>query len=139
MRPQKLLSVGCVLTTACAVWMLAAPAVGKPRELPDEAKGSINQIMKHAHLTPRNRGTRDNLDNKVLDGKATEDEKKDLLELYKALRKHRPPKGKGEEWDRRVDELVASLKAVYAKEKGATERFLEAKDCKSCHNAHRGR
>jgi hypothetical protein len=36
-----------------------------------------------------------------------------------------------------VGELVESLKAVYAGEKGAAERFTRAKDCKSCHAAHR--
>ena len=138
MRVQMLLSVGCVLLTACAIRMLAAAPDEKPREQPGAAKErSISQIMLRAHLTPGNRATRNNLDNKVLDNKATDDEKKELLELYSGLRKQKPPKGKSEEWDKRVGELVESLKAVYAGEKGAKERFSQAKDCKSCHAAHR--
>jgi hypothetical protein len=97
----------------------------------------INRIMKQAHLTPGNRGTRDNLDNKVIDGKATDAEKKELLELYTKLSKADPPKGTAEAWKERTDELVASLKAVYKGEEKAIERFERARDCKSCHTAHR--
>jgi hypothetical protein len=133
-----LLCVGCVLTAA-AMRLLAATPDDQPREQPGDAKElTINQIMKRAHLTPQNRATRNNLDNKVLDNKATADEKKELLDLYSALRKQEPPQGKSEDWGKRVDELVASLKAVYAGEKGAPERFIKARDCKSCHAAHRG-
>jgi hypothetical protein len=138
MRLQLLLSVGCVLLIAYEIRMLAAAPDEKPAEKPGDKKElSIGQIMLRAHLTPNNRSSRNNLDNKVLDNKATYDEKKELLELYSGLRKQIPPKGKSEEWDKRVDELVESLKAVYAGEKGATDRFTKAKDCKSCHTAHR--
>jgi hypothetical protein len=108
-------------------------AAGKPAvEVSD-----INRIMKQAHLTPGNRGTRDNLDNKVIDGKATDAEKKELLELYTALSKTDPPKGSADAWKERTDELVASLKAVYKGEEKAVERFSKARDCKSCHETHR--
>jgi hypothetical protein len=104
---------------------------------PDDEDRGINQIMKRAYLTPGNRGTRDNLDNKVLDGKATEAEKKELMELFTALGKTKPPYGKIEDWKKRTDELAASLKALYAGEEGAAERFTKAKDCKACHQVHR--
>jgi hypothetical protein len=104
----------------------------EPRDLRD-----IKVIMKLAHLTPQNRGTRDNLDNKVLDAKATADEKQELLELYTALGKLDPPAGNAEAWKKRTAELVASLQAVYAGKEGAAERFTQAKDCKACHVAHR--
>jgi hypothetical protein len=135
-----LLSVGCVLLTACAIQTLASNRDEPRSEQPGDAKElGINQIMKRAHLTPQNRGTRNNLDNKVIDNKATDDEKKELLDPYSSLRKQGPPKGESAEWDKRVGELVDSLKAVYAGEKGATERFIRARDCKSCHAAHRER
>jgi hypothetical protein len=110
---------------------------GRPAPAEEPEKLSINRIMLLAHLTPQNRGTHNNLDNKVLDKKATEAEKKELMELYTALGKLTPPKGKPEDWKVRTDELVAALKAVYADEEKAAERFLKARDCKACHMAHR--
>jgi hypothetical protein len=130
---------GGVILLVCAVRLIAAPLDEKPPEKPDGKKHlGIDEIMVQAHLTPENRSTRNNLDNKVLDDKATDDEKKDLLRLYTSLGKQKPPKGGIEEWNKRTDELVASLKAVYAGQKGAKERFKKAADCKACHAVHRG-
>jgi hypothetical protein len=123
----------------CAVELIAAARDEKPPEKSDDAKQlSISMIMVQAHLKPHNRSSRNNLDNKVVDGKATDEEKKKLLQLYTALGKQKPPRGKIEEWNKRTDELVESLKAVYAGEKDAKERFIRAKDCKACHTAHEG-
>jgi hypothetical protein len=105
---------------------------GKAEELRD-----IKRIMKLAHLTPQNRGTRNNLDNKVLDGKATDGEKKELLKLYTALAKATPSAGKLDDWKSRTEELVGALKAVYNGEDQANQRFIKAKDCKACHELHR--
>jgi hypothetical protein len=125
-------SLATAFTILSLPWMFM-DASGKEGEEVSE----INRIMKLAHLTPGNRGTWDNLDNKVIDGKATEAEKKELLDLYTKLSKSDPPKGKADAWKERTGELVASLKAVYKGKEKAVERFERARDCKSCHAAHR--
>lgn len=116
--------------------LIAAGIVSQLSAEPDKAL-DISTIMVRAHLTPQNRGTRNNLDNKVLDDKATAAEKQELLELYRALAKAKPPAGRIEDWEQRTSELVKSLQAVYASEANAKDRFSKARDCKACHTAHR--
>jgi RNA polymerase sigma factor (sigma-70 family) len=98
---------------------------------------SIPDIMREAHLTPGNRGTKNNLDNKVMDGKATRVEQQQLLDLYQALGRREPPRGDGRAWKARTGEMVAAVKAVMAGENQAAVRLLKARDCKACHAAHR--
>jgi hypothetical protein len=134
---KRLAFVAVVLVPFGLTGLLAA---ARPDEKPPERPNGlseINWIMKRAHLTPQNRGTHNNLDNKVLDGKATEAEKKELLELYTALAKAKPPAGKLDDWKNRTEELVNALKAVDDGKANAKERFVRARDCKSCHAAHR--
>ena len=97
----------------------------------------INQIMVQAHLRPENRGTRNNLDNKLVDGKATDEEKKRLLELYQMLANSKPPAGDLEAWKKRTTEIVDSTQALIRGEDKAAERFIKARDCKECHALHR--
>ena len=123
------------------LFALVVPLVGaRPDDKAPEKPGGlseINWIMKRAHLTPENRGTRNNLDNKVLDGKATEAEKKELRDLYTALAKAKPPAGKLDDWKKRTEELLQALDAVYDGKENAKEQFIRARDCKGCHAAHR--
>jgi hypothetical protein len=102
-----------------------------------EPELTINQIMVQAHLTPMNRGTRNNLDSKVIDGKATDEEKQQLLDLYQRLSRARPPKGDLNEWKKRTGDMVAAVKAVIKGEEKAAERLAKARDCKACHAKHR--
>lgn len=119
-----------------AVTVTVTPA-GDDKPRPDPATLTIKQIMKQAHITPGGRGIRDNLDGKLLDGKATADEKERLLALYTELSYRTPPKGDAESWAKRTGELVAATKDMLAGKEKATERFLKARNCKDCHAAHR--
>jgi hypothetical protein len=116
-------------------WLTTMSINVNGRELSGVSK--INQIMLQAHLKPGNRGTRDNLDNKVLDGKATDEEKKVLLALYAELSETTPPKGDVGAWRQRTAALRSSLQDFYDGKAGARERFTQAKDCKSCHAVFR--
>jgi RNA polymerase sigma factor (sigma-70 family) len=98
---------------------------------------SIGAIMKDAHLTPGNRATKDNLDTKVMDGRATKLEQQQLLELYEELARRKPPKGDGKAWKERTEAMVCAVEGVIAGAKDASARLLEARDCKACHDAHR--
>jgi hypothetical protein len=121
-------------TVIAATFILAtafAPAADeKPRP-------GIDQIMVQVHLKPQNRGTRNNLDNKVIDGKASADEQKQLLELYQLLASTKPPKGDLDAWKKRTNEMVDAVQAVIRGEAKAAERLTKARDCKACHTLNR--
>ena len=113
-------------------------AAGTADDSPEKPNRSIKEIMVEAHLTPMNRSTRNNLDCKVIDGKASETETEKLLELYTALSQAKPPEGDLDAWKARTGEMVEAVKAVKRGEDGAAERLTRARDCKACHDAHRG-
>jgi hypothetical protein len=98
---------------------------------------TINEIMVKAHLKPQNRSTRNNLDSKVIDGKATAAEQQELLMLYTALANLKPPRGDLAEWKAATGEMVAAVKAVIRGEVRAADQLTKARDCKSCHDKHR--
>jgi hypothetical protein len=103
----------------------------------EKPKPTISKIMKQAFLSPYNRGSTNNLDNKLLQGRATEAEKKELLELLTTLSQSTPPKGNLDDWKKRTTEFVAATKALIAGEEMAKERFVKARNCKECHLQHR--
>src|SRR5882724_535691 len=66
----------------------------------DKPKYTIEEVMDKAH-------DKDNsLLGKVIAGKASDDEKKQLLELYVALSKNKPDKGDEKSWKSKTDALV---------------------------------
>jgi RNA polymerase sigma factor (sigma-70 family) len=105
--------------------------------LVSKAELSIKEIMEKAHLKPQNRSTRNNLDSKVIDGKASAAEQQDLLLLYTALSTLKPPRGDLGEWKARTGEMVEAAKAVIRRDAKASDRLTRAQDCKSCHDKHR--
>jgi RNA polymerase sigma factor (sigma-70 family) len=98
---------------------------------------SINEIMVKAHLKPQNRSTRNNLDSKVIDGKATAAEQQELLMLYTALSSSKPPRGDFVEWKVRTGEMIEAVQAAIHGEARAADRLTKARDCKSCHDKYR--
>jgi hypothetical protein len=98
---------------------------------------NINRIMREAHLNPGNRSTRNNLDSRAIDNKATAAELQQLLELYRELALAKPPRGDLKAWQARTGEMVAAVEAVIAGENKARARLARANDCKACHALHR--
>jgi hypothetical protein len=96
---------------------------------PKKPKYTIKQVMETAH--------KEKLLNKVADGKADKDEKKELLELYVALSQNKPPKGTLKDWKKRTGAMVAAAKAVVAGKKGAEKKLGATVDCMACHMRHR--
>jgi RNA polymerase sigma factor (sigma-70 family) len=105
--------------------------------LVSKAELSISDIMVLAHLRPQHRATRNNLDSKVIDGKATPEEQQQLLMLYTALSTLKPPRGGLVEWKARTGEMVGAVKAMIRGEAKAADRLTKVRDCKSCHDKHR--
>lgn len=112
---RKAFGMLAILAIVGTTW-LAAQAADKP-------KHSIKDVMKIA--------MKGGLNKKVADGGASDDEKKQLVELYEAMAAATPKKGDAADWKAKCDALVAAAKANDGK------ALLKAANCKACHDAHK--
>lgn len=101
----------------------------------DDAKPKydIEEIMEKAHKPPKS-----SLFVKVKSGKASEEQKKELLELYQELAKNKPPKGDLKDWQKRTKAMVKAAQDVVDGKQGATQALTKAAQCGACHKAHKG-
>jgi len=113
---RKLLVACIVLGLAVAVAAAAEPAF------------TTKQVMKEAH--------KGGLKDKVVAGKASDDEKKQLVALYEALALNKPPKGEESSWKEKTSALISAAKE--AQEGKGTDKLKAAADCKGCHSVHKG-
>jgi hypothetical protein len=97
----------------------------------DEKQLTIKEIMKKGH------DGKPALCKKVADGKASKEEKQELLDLYIALAKTKPPMGDADAWKAKCDALVAAAKKCVADDKDGIADFKKAVACKACHEAHK--
>ena len=91
----------------------------------------IKEVMK-AH-----KGGPKSLLAKVVSGKGSDAENKELLSLYTDLAKNKPPKGDEAAWKKVTGRILAAAKGVVAGEKGAGKLLAKATNCKNCHTAHK--
>jgi len=98
----------------------------------DKPKFEIEKIMEKAHDKD------DGILKKVFDGKATDAEKKELLELYVDLGKNKPPKGDAKSWKEKTGALVSAAKEVVAGKDDSIKGLKKAANCKACHDIHKG-
>jgi hypothetical protein len=96
----------------------------------DKPKHTIAEVMKKAHGGSK-------LANKVADGKASKEDKEQLLELYKALAENKPKKGDDKSWKEKTEALVTAAQSALKGEADAGEKLTKAKDCKTCHMVHK--
>jgi hypothetical protein len=82
-------------------------------------------------------GQKSKLIDKVLGGKASEEEKKTLLDLYKEMAKEDAPKGDQADWKKKVEALVSAAQRVVSGDKEAIAKLKAASDCKACHSLHK--
>jgi len=128
MRTVKLF-VLTVLAGATAGLGLFAEADGaKP-------KHDIEAVMDIAHKAKKGTPT---LWKKVVDGKASEAEQKQLLSLYEDLAQNKPPKGSEQDWKDRTGKMIAAARGVVEGKPGATKTLAKAVNCKACHDLHKG-
>lgn len=99
-----------------------------------KAKYNIETIMEKAH-----KGGKKSLRNRVLAGKVSDKELKQLVELYVELGKNTPPKGSKEAWKKKTDAVIAAVKKVEAnpKDKAALMALGKATACAACHSEHK--
>jgi hypothetical protein len=96
-------------------------------------KWDIEEIMGKAHTPPTK-----SLFVQVKSGKASADQKKQLLELYEELAKNKPEKGELADWKERTGKMVKAAKDVVANKEGADKELAKAVNCKGCHQLHKG-
>jgi hypothetical protein len=94
----------------------------------------IETIMDKAHKMS---GDTPSLLKTVVTGKASKEEKEELLALYIDLSKNKPPKGDEADWKKRTDGMVAAAKDVVAGKPDATKALAKAVNCKGCHQLHK--
>ena len=97
----------------------------------DEKPLTIKEIMKKGH------DGKPPLCGKVASGKASKEEKQELLDLYVALSKTKPPEGDADAWKTKVDALVAAAKQCAAEDKDGPDALKKAVACKACHEVHK--
>lgn len=97
----------------------------------DEKELTIKEIMKKGH------DGKPPLCGKVASGKASKEEKQQLLDLYVALAKTKPPVGEADAWSKKCDALVAAAKACVADDKDGPAALKKAVACKACHDEHK--
>ena len=93
-------------------------------------KHTIKEVMKIGH--------KDGLLKKVLGGDASDDEKKQLLDLYVSMVENRPSKGDMESWVKLAGGSVLAAAKVVTGREGSIAELKEATNCKACHSAHKG-
>ena len=72
-------------------------------------------------------------------GKLSDDDLNQMLELYGLMVALPPPKGDKEHFKQVTQSLIAATKGLLAKSPGADDDFRAAVDCKSCHSQHRAK
>jgi hypothetical protein len=100
----------------------------------DEAKPkyTIEEVMEKAHKG------KSSLLKQVMTGKASDEQKKQLVEYYEELAKNKPEKGSAEDWKKRTTALVKASKEVAGGNESAKPQLGKAANCKACHEAHKG-
>jgi hypothetical protein len=98
----------------------------------EKPKHTIEEIMGKAH-----EGKQKSMFSKVVTGKASGDQKKELLSLYEDLAKNKPPKGSPEDWKKRTTAMVGAAKEVVADKPDAGKKLAKVVQCKACHDLHR--
>lgn len=103
----------------------------------DDPQNSIKEVMKKANSSADK--SKPTLAAKVISGKASKEEKEELLALYKDLAATKCPRGDEKDWTKRTEVLVKAAEAVVNGDKGAEAKPKKANDCMGCHTGHKGR
>ena len=117
--------VACLIITFA--WMVAAMS-GLAQDKP---KYTTKEVMQKAH--------KGGLMKKVSEGKATADEKKQLIEFYEALAANKPPKGDEAEWKVKTSAILAAARAAAEGDEAVAKKLSDTVKCMECHQAHKGK
>jgi hypothetical protein len=99
-----------------------------------EETNAIKEAMKYAHKAPQGEKK---INEKIVDGTATDAEVKKTLDLYKAIGDTKPPKGDPAAFKEKMAKLIAATEEVAAKKPDGPAHYKEAVNCKACHSEHK--
>jgi hypothetical protein len=116
-----------LFASVAALFALILFVIGDAEAVQDKDKKepSVKEIMQKAH-------GKDGLRKKVIDGKASNDEKKALIDLYTALAASKSPKGDEKDWKERTAAVVELAKAGTPADLNKIGTL-----CAGCHKAHK--
>jgi hypothetical protein len=120
--------VTCVVALGAMAWLAGAGLFGAADDKP---KYSIKEVMKGAH------SGKPKLCEKVATGKASKEEKEQLVAYYTALTQNKPPMGDAGSWKEKTEALVAAAKACLADDKEGPAKLKKAVNCGACHGVHK--
>lgn len=112
-----------------------ALALGLPVAFAADESNPIKDAMKFAHKAPKGEKK---LNEKIVEGTASEADVTKALDMYKAMLDTKPPKGEQAAFKEKVAKLIAATEGVMAKKEGAAAGYKEAVNCKACHGDHKG-
>ncbi len=97
-------------------------------------KDALEKFMKEYHKAPK--GT-DPVCKKAVDGKASPEEIKKLIEGYKMMTTIKPPKGDEASWKEKTGKVYAAAQGLVKGGAEAQAKYKEAVNCKACHSLHK--
>ncbi len=122
-----LTSVGCTVAVGSIMSLArAADEAAKP-------KHTIKEVMKIAH------NKESGLLAKVLSGEGTDEQKKELLDVYVSLAEGKPGKGDLDSWHTLAGGAALAAAKVVVGREGALDELKTASNCKACHDIHKGK
>jgi hypothetical protein len=110
-----------------AIVMAQGTAEAKP-------KHAIKEVMKGAHVAPQGEKS---LRDTVLEGKATAEQKQQLLDFYISLAENTPPKGEKEAWEKKTRAVVIGAAMIVVGREGGPDALRKATVCAACHKDHK--
>ena len=96
----------------------------------EKAKHTIPQVMAKA--------MKGGLCKKVASGKASDEEKEQLVELFTSLNKNTPPMGDAKDWQKKTGALLDAAKKAAKGDEKAAKSLGTLANCAACHKAHKG-
>jgi hypothetical protein len=98
-------------------------------------KYAIKEVMKGAHV-PAKQGEK-SLRDIVLGGKATPEQKQQLLDFYISLAENEPPKGDNEAWAKKTGAVVLGAAMIVVGRENGIDALKKATVCAECHKDHK--
>ena len=116
-----------ILTVACIAFCSSAFVFADHHK--SKAKYTIKKVMQEAMKKGKLK--------KVLAGDASDDEKKELLDLYISLMENKAKVGDADSWHKKSEAVVLAAAAVVVGRDGAMDQLKGATNCKACHDVHK--
>ncbi len=124
---MKTLVAGGIVTLALVV----ALSPNQAGEKKAEPKYKISEVMK--------KGMKGGLAKKVAEGKATEAEKQELVDMFVSMHAHLPSRGERSAWEKMTTSLVEAARASQKGDEQAGKQLAKLINCSACHKEFKGK